>query len=164
MSRSTAPTSNLRQHASDQSCAPSALFGWSPPPLPANSAGARLVDRVMPRTGLELCLFYAVVIGLLIIAPHLPRRAELAADGVAFLAAGSWCALNFWRCRHAHCVVTSAVWLPLAAFAFGEAALGRSLIKGFEQPIFLVALGLGVGFEVVWQRMRGTNAIGRPAC
>ena len=148
----------------DAGCAPSSLWGWSPPPMPANGKLERAVDRLMPRTGLELVLFYGFVIALLSIAPHLPRRAELAADGVAFLGAGGWCALNFWRCRHAHCVVTAAAWLPLAAFAFVEAAIGRSLIRGFEQPIFLGFLALGIVFEVVWQRSRGTNAIGRPAC
>ncbi|MEA2504692.1 MAG: hypothetical protein QOG36_1735, partial [Actinomycetota bacterium] len=30
------------------------------------------------------------------------------ADGLAGLAAGTWCGLNFWRCRQAHCLVTFA--------------------------------------------------------
>lgn len=123
-----------------------------------------MVDAVMPRTGLELCLFYGAVAALLLAAPHLPRRGELAVDGVAALAAGGWCALNFWRCRHAHCLLTASGWLPLALLAFGEAALGRSLIRGYEQPIFLGILVVGVAFEVAWARARGTNAIGRAAC
>ena len=164
MTTSTSDARPARLPVVDSSCAPSSLWGWSPPPLPASSRLERLVDRLMPRTGLELVLFYGFVIALLSIAPHLPRRAELIAEGFAFLAAGSWCALNFWRCRHAHCVVTAGAWLPLAAFAFVEAAIGRSLIRGFEQPIFLGFLAVGIVFEVVWQRTHGSNAIGRPAC
>ena len=141
-----------------------ALWGWSPPALPANSNLERVVDGVFPRTGLGCALSYAFVIGLLLLAPHLPRRPELIADGVAALAAGTWCGVNFWRCRHAHCLVTAAGWLPLAAFVFGEAALGRSLILGFEQPIFLGVLGIALAFEVIWSRTQGSNAIGRSAC
>ena len=44
---------------------------------------------------------------LLLLAPELPRRAELAADGVAALAGAAWCGVNFWRCRQAHCLVTT---------------------------------------------------------
>ena len=164
MKTATSDARRQQLEVSDAGCAPSSLWGWSPPPLPANSRFEGVVDRLMPRTGLELLLFYGFVIALLSVAPHLPRRAELVADGVAFLAAGGWCALNFWRCRHAHCVVTAGAWLPLATFAFVEAAIGRSLISGFEQPIFLGFLALGIVFEVVWQRASGSNAIGRPAC
>lgn len=148
----------------DHGPGPRSLWGWSPPPLPADRGLERLVDRLLPRTGFVLILFYGFLIALLNLAPHLPRRPELVTEGVAFLAAGSWCALNYWRCRHAHCIVTASGWLPLAAFAFFEALLGRSLVSGFEQPIFLAVLALGIAFEVVWARTHGTNAIGRPAC
>jgi hypothetical protein len=87
--------------------------------------------------------------------------AALATDGLAALAAGAWCALNFWRCRHAHCAVTSSGWLALSVLAFTEAALGHSLIGGDEQPVFLAVLAAGLVFEVVWRCLRGTNAVGR---
>ena len=157
--QATAETSQVAD-----ACAPRSLWGWSPAPLPAGTRLERAVDRLLPRTGWALCLFYGGLVGLLLAAPYLPRRGELFLDGVCFLAAGGWCALNFWRCRHAHCVVTAAGWLPLAVFAFAEAVLGRTLIHGFEQPIFLGVLVLGVGFEVVWARIHGTNAVGVPAC
>lgn len=161
------PTTDARtvlQPATHPSCAPKSLWGWSPSPLPASSSLERLVDRLLPRTGLALVLFYGALIAVLSIAPHLPRRPELALDGVVFLAAGSWCGLNFWRCRHAHCLVTASAWLPLSAFAFAEAVIGRSLISGYEQPVFLGILAIAVVFEVVWTRTQGTNAIGRAAC
>src|SRR5580692_4441304 len=107
-----------------------ALWGWSPPDLPADK---RRIDRFMPRSGIPAVLYYAAVAGLLGLAAHLPERAALATDGAAALAAGAWCALNFWRCRHAHCAISSTGWLALSVLAFTGAALGRSLIGGDEQ-------------------------------
>jgi len=120
----------------------------------------RRIDRLMPRTGLPVCLFYGAVAGLLLVAGIEPVRPGLALDAVGALAAGTWCALNFWRCRHAHCVVSGAGWLALGAFCIVEAALGRSVIAGDEQPVFLGILGVAVAFEAVWRLTRGTNAIG----
>ena len=136
-----------------------ALWGWSPPDLPADTPLKRRVDRLLPRSGGPAVAFYAAVAGLLILAPHLPMRAALATDGLAALAAGAWCGLNFWRCRHAHCVVTSTGFLALSVLAFTEAALGHSLIGGYEQPVFLAVLAAGLVFEAVWRWLRGTSAI-----
>lgn len=140
-----------------------ALFGWSPPDLPADTAAKRRVDRLLPRTGIAAVIFYAVVIGLLNLAPHLPERGNLAVDGLAALLGAAWCGLNFWRCRHAHCIATSTGWTVLAVLAFTEAGLGLSLIGGYEQPVFLAVLGAGVLFELVWSLARGSNSIGRGA-
>ena len=83
-------------------------------------------------------------------------------------AGAAWCGLNFWRCRHAHCIVTSTGWAALSILAFTEAGLGRSLIGGDEQPVFLAVLGAAVLFEAVWRLARGSNSIGRahriPGC
>lgn len=138
-----------------------ALCGWSPPDLPADTAAKRVADRVMPRTGIASVTYFAVVIGLLLLAPLFPTRAELVTEGVAALAAGAWCGVNFWRCRHAHCVVTATGWLGLSMFVFVEAALGRSLIAGYEQPVFLAVLVVSLLFEGAWYISRGSNAIGR---
>ncbi len=140
-------------------CGSRALFGWSPPPLPADTALKRRVDAVLPRSGLRLVVFFAVVVALLNVGPILPKWLDLVAVGVASLAAGGWCAVNFWRCRHAHCVVTGAGWLALAGFAFVEAGLGRSLIHGDEGLVFLGVLGAGLLVEGAWYAVRGTNAI-----
>ena len=137
-----------------------ALWGWSPPDLPADTALKRHADRLLPRTGWAAVLYCAAVIALLNLAPHLPERGNLAVDGLAALAAAAWCGLNFWRCRHAHCLVTSTGWAALSILAFTEAALGRSLIGGYEQPVFLVVLAAAVVFEVAWRRARGSSAIG----
>jgi len=81
--------------------------------------------------------------------------------GQAAVAASAWCALSLWRCRHAHCAVTSTGWLALSVVAFAGAALGHSLISGYEQPVFLAVLAASVLFECGWSTARGTNALGR---
>jgi hypothetical protein len=140
-------------------CGPRALFGWSPPGLPADTALKRRVDALMPRTGVPLVIFYAAVIALLNIGLVLPARLDLLAVGAASLAAGAWCTLNFWRCRHAHCLITGPGWLALAGFTFVEAGLGRSLIHGDEGLIFLGILAAGLLWECGWYAVRRTHAI-----
>jgi hypothetical protein len=136
-----------------------ALWGWSPPARLAGTPVERQVDRILPRTGVPCALYFLAVIALLSIAPHLPGRGDLAVDGLAALAAGSWCALNFWRCRQAHCVVNGVGWLGLALVAFVGAGLGHSVIGGYEQPVFLGVLVTALAFEGVWRSARGTNAV-----
>ena len=142
------------------SCSPAALWGWSPPPRPADTALQRLVDRLLPRTGLACALYFAAVIGLLNLARVLPAPSYLLVDGLAALAAGSWCGLNFWRCRHAHCLISGGDWLGLSGFVFIEAGLGRSLIGGNEQVVFLGVLVAALLFEGAFCLARGANAIG----
>jgi hypothetical protein len=141
------------------SCSPAALWGWSPPPRPADTALKRLVDRLLPRTGLPAVLCFAAVIGLLSLARVLPAPSYLVIDGLAALAAGGWCALNFWRCRHAHCLVSGAGWLGLGGFALVEAGFRHSVIGGDEQLVFLGVLAAALLFEGVWSLARGTNAV-----
>ncbi len=148
-------------------CSTRSLWGWSPPPLPADTHLKRFVDRVLPRTGLAAVLYFAAIWGLLNLATALPVRWSLTMDGLAALAAGGWCSLNFWLCRHAHCLVTGVGWLALGVFAVAEAGIGRSLIGGHEEHLLLGVLVAGLLFEGMWCRVRGTNAVtsipsGRP--
>jgi hypothetical protein len=140
-------------------CSPRALWGWSPPPLPTDAPLKRHVDRFVSRTGLPVVLYIAAVIAALNLAPLLPRPGELAMDGAAALAAGGWCGLNFWRCRHAHCLVTSTGWIGLSLLAFVEAGLGHSVIGGDEQLVFLGVLMVALLFEGAWYLAHGTNAV-----
>jgi hypothetical protein len=148
-------------------CCPQGLWGWCPAALPATTSRQRLLDRVLFR-GTPAVLYFLAVAGLLALGGHLSGRAGLALDGVASLAAGSWCALNFWRCRQAHCVVSGAGWWGLGVVAAIGAVRGRSLIAGHEQPVFLAILLVALAFECGWRLARGTNAIGggraRPGC
>lgn len=143
---------------SDASCGPRALCSWSPPAREADTALKHRVDRLVLGNVIAVTTF-VVVIGLLNLAPHLPLRAGLAAVGVAALVGGGWCSLNFWRCRHAHCLVTGPGWLALSAFVFAEVALGRSVIGGDEQLVFIVVLGLAIAFEAIWRLTSHTKAV-----
>lgn len=127
--------------------------------LEADTLLKRLVDRLMPRTGLAAFIYFGAVVGMMVVAPLFPKRGELVIDGLAAIAAASWCGLNFWRCRHAHCLVTVAGWSTLALFDFVEAGIGRSEIHGNEQLVFLAVLLAGLVFEGAWYLARGTNAV-----
>ena len=106
-----------------------------------------------------MVLYFAAVVGLLVLAPLLPKPAELAVDALAAGAGGAWCGLNFWRCGHAHCLIDGLGWSALAVFTAGEAVIGRSLIHGDEQLLFLGVLVAGLVFESGWWLVRGSNAV-----
>lgn len=153
---------NERDHGDrpgNPSCGPRAVCGWSPQPLPADTALKRRVDRVLVGN-VAAIVMVIVVVALLNLAPHLPTRAGLVVDGLAALVGGGWCSLNFWRCRHAHCLVTGVGWLALSVFVFVEAGIGRSSIGGNEQPVFLAILAAALIFEITWYLARHTHAIG----
>lgn len=138
----------------------SALWGWSPADLPANTSWKRRVDRYLPRTGVGVALYFVAIAVAMNASALLPRRAELVGIGLSVLAAGAWCALNYWRCRHVHCLVGGVAWPPLAALCFVEAGLGRTLIAGDEGLVFLGILVAAIALEGIWCCARGTNAIG----
>jgi len=154
-----AATGGERDRAAADCCGPASCWGWSPPPLPADTPAKRWVDRWQPRTGWPVIVYFGAVVALLNLATHVPTAPGLALDGLAALAAGGWCALNFWRCRHAHCLITGAGWLTLSLFSVAEAALGRSVISGTEGLVFLGVLATGLVFEAVWYLARGSNAV-----
>lgn len=134
-------------------------LGCSTPKLPADSAAKRAVDRLLPRSGWTFCLYFLAVAAVLSLADQLPTRGGLVATAAAALAGGAWCSLNFWRCRHAHCVLTGAGWLVLAVVALAGAALGHSLIGGAEEIVFLAILLAGALFELGWHVTHGGHAI-----
>ncbi len=127
----------------------------------AAAPAKRRLHRLLPACGLPAIGYFAGVIALLGVAQILPPPAYLLVDAVAFLAAGSWCGVNFWRCRQAHCLATGSGWLLLAMFAVAEAGFGRSLIGGDEQLVFLGTLAIGLIFECVWNLMHRTSAVTR---
>jgi hypothetical protein len=142
-------------------CGGRALCGWSPPSLPADSDLKRRVDRIRLGNAATVSIV-VVVVALLNVAAHVSIQPALVVDGLAGLAAGGWCSLNFWRCHHAHCLITGPGWLALGVFALVEASLGHSLIDGYEQPVFIGILGVAVIFEISWYLTRRTNAVASP--
>lgn len=78
---------------------------------------------------------------------------------MAAFGAGAWCTANFWRCHHAHRMVSGAGWLVLSVGLRRGGPLVTAMIAGEEQPVFLSVLAVGLGFEVAWYLTRGTNAV-----
>lgn len=148
-----------RPDASAHCCDGGALWGWSPPPLPADTVPKRAVDRVLPRAGWPVVAYFVAVFVMVSLASHVPNRAGLALVGVAGFAGGGWCAANFWRCRHAHCLITSTGWLALSGLAFVETVIGHSVIGNTEQIVFVGVLAVGIAFEILWRLVHGTNAV-----
>lgn len=161
----TPPSSESSVVVAVDSCSPlgcgpaRGMWGWSPPTLPADTVLKRRVDRILPRSGAPLVMYWAVVIGLLAVAAQLPLRGALFMDGLAAVVGGGWCSLNFWRCRHAHCVATGFGWLAFSTVIFTEAALGRTFIDGNEQRVLAGLLVAGLAFEALWCWARGSNAM-----
>ncbi|MGC2191780.1 MAG: hypothetical protein WA751_05550 [Candidatus Dormiibacterota bacterium] len=130
----------------------------SPPQLSGDTRSKRFTDRLLPR-GLWLCLFFALIAIGVSAAPHLPLRAGLALGSVTTLLASTYCLLNFWRCREAHCIVSGTGWALLALFEFAELGVGRSLIDRSEGLAFLIVLALAYAFEATWRLRYGTNSV-----
>jgi uncharacterized membrane protein YfcA len=155
----------VKEHEVSRTVGPSrgrrALCGWSPPSPVADTAFKRRVDLLRIGNAASIGLV-VVVVGLLNLADHLPIRPALGVDALVGFVAGGWCSLNFWRCRHAHCLITGPGWQAFGLFALVEASLGRSLIGRHEQPLFLGILGIAVIFEASWYAVSHTNAIARP--
>lgn len=93
------------------------------------------------------------------LATGLPLRWELAMDALASLMGGTWCAVNFWRCRHAHCLVTGLGWLALGGLSLAEVGIDRSLIGGYEEGAFYGVLAVGILFEWLWVKTHGSHAM-----
>lgn len=136
-----------------------ALFGWSPARLPADSRTKRWVDRILPATGAPVIAYFGTVLALVGTSALFPARQGLILIAVASLAGSLWCSANFWRCRHAHCLVTGAGWLTLSGFTVAEAVRGSSLVAGTEPIMFLIIFGASLAFERYWIARRGSNAV-----
>jgi hypothetical protein len=87
--------------------------------------------------------FFATVAAGISAAPHLSIRAGLALDAVVTLAASTWCIINFWRCRQAHCAVTGSGWAGLGLLEIAGLVLGRSLLHGDDGLAFVAVLVVG---------------------
>jgi hypothetical protein len=130
----------------------------SPSHLAEDTRAKRVVDRFLPTTVWRWVFFGAVAIAISA-ATSLPSRPGLALGATATFLAGTYCLLNFWRCREAHCIVSGIGWSGLAVFEIVEITFGRSLIHREESLVFLLVLVVAVAFETVWRRRHGTNVV-----
>lgn len=128
-----------------------------PPRLAADTPAKRIADRLLPK-GLGQCIFFAAV-AIGVWAPGLPTQPAVAVSLVATVAASSWCLVNFWRCREAHCVVSGIGWAALAVVEIVELALNRSFLFGDEGLVFIAILVVALVFEGFWHARHGTNAL-----
>lgn len=138
--------------------AATACCSWlvcTPPVLPADTRAKRLADRVLPRRGWPVVAYFAVVVVLLSVAGNLEARPGLVVTGLSCLGGGSWCVVNFWRCRQAHCMITGVGWSALGVLALAGAWLGHSLLDGADRPAFLAVLVAGIIFEAATYLTRG---------
>lgn len=120
------------------------------------------IAAYLPFSNVPPVLYFGAVVLALMLAPHLAKRGELLTDGVAFIAGAAWCGINARRGGHAHCLITSVGWVLLGAGVFAEAWLGRSLIQGDEQLVFVGILIAGLAFECLWYSVTGSNRLRRP--
>lgn len=130
----------------------------SPPHLAGDTRAKRVVDRVLP-TGVGRWVFFGAIAVGISAATSLPLLPGLALGATVTLLASTYCLLNFWRCREAHCIVTGIGWAALAVFEITEAALGHSLLHRDESLAFLIVLAGAVAFEAFWRSRHGTNVV-----
>ncbi|HVA42272.1 MAG TPA: hypothetical protein VNF50_02200 [Acidimicrobiales bacterium] len=130
----------------------------SPVRLASDSSFKRLAGRLLP-TGVGQWIFFGLVFVAVSLAPNLSRRPGLALAAVATLAGSTWCLVNFWRCREAHCIVSGLGWAGLGAFGLLETGLGHSLIGGYGGAVFIAVLVVAYIFEFGWRAVYGTNAV-----
>lgn len=101
-----------------------------------------------------------VAVGVYIVSSLLPLSGGLALTGVYFLAIGSYCGVNVWRCREAHCAITSIGWSLLGLLALAVIAPGLQWL-GPLWGVFL-AIGLvGYAFEAAWSSRHSSNILRR---
>jgi hypothetical protein len=135
----------------------STLF-CSPPRLPSDTRFKQLADHLLP-TGRAQWVFFGLVWVALALRPNLGVRPGLMLAAVATFAGASWCIVNFWRCREAHCAVSGPGWAMLGALVVAEAVVGRSLVGGTESILFIAVLIVAYCFEFAWRARHGTNAL-----
>lgn len=116
------------------------------------------IDPILPTGAWRCAFFIAIAVGISA-AGQLPTTPGLALGAATTLVASSYCLLNFWRCRQAHCIISGTGWAALGLFATAETALGHSLIHRNEGAAFVAILVIAVAFEAFWRTGHGTNAL-----
>lgn len=114
------------------------------------------LQRLLPTAGWRCALFIAFAVGISA-AGRLPTTPGLALGAATTLVASSYCLLNFWRCREAHCIISGTGWAALGLFETAEIAVGHSLIHRNEGAAFVAILVIAFAFEAFWRTRHGTT-------
>lgn len=117
------------------------MMGSCPTAPPPASGWERAADRYrrLAAPVLRPPLVVVTLLVLVVVSAWLPLRGELALISGFHLAAGAYCAMNFWRCREPHCRMTGPGWT-----ATGLAGL-VALVAGADW-----VAGLWATFTAVW--------------
>jgi hypothetical protein len=90
-------------------------------------------------------------------------RAGLALASAYVTVIGTYCLLNFLRCRETHCGVTGPGFLLAAALGFGAALVPGSALSwyrtGTEATVFLMILAAGYALEWVVAARTGRRVL-----
>lgn len=118
----------------------------------------RLVEPVL-RSGMVMILAIAVF-G---VAGAVDGRAGLALASAFVLFHATYCLLNFWDCREAHCLVTGVGWTSLALVGFVAALTPGEALSWYRTELetagYLVVLGLGYAFEWIVAARTGRRSL-----
>jgi hypothetical protein len=91
-------------------------------------------------------------------------RGGAAIAGAWTLAAGLYCAANFWHCRETHCAVTGPGWMLAGVLGLAAAVTpGASLAwyrVSVQAAVFLVVLGAGYALEYAVAARTGRRSLG----
>lgn len=90
-------------------------------------------------------------------------RAGLAIASGYVAVIGTYCLLNFLRCRETHCGVTGPGWLLAALLGFAAALVPGSALSWYrtrtEAAVFLVILAAGYGLEWIVAARTGRRVL-----
>jgi hypothetical protein len=118
------------------------------------------VDRYIALASpfLRGCFVFLVVGAVAVASFQLGPEAGLAVTAAYLTVHSTYCLASFLRCREAHCIVTGAGWLVLAAVAAGGALAGQDVRRAVWDAFLAVTIA-GFTFEFVWKAIRGSNAL-----
>jgi hypothetical protein len=89
----------------------------------------------------------AVTVALFAAAGTAGGRGRAAIAGAWMLAAGLYCAANFWHCRETHCAVTGPGWTLAGALGLAAAVTPGGSLSWYrvsvQGAVFLVVPGAG---------------------
>lgn len=134
-------------------------------PLPARGTGgalARVIDRyrTLMAPFVRGCTGLCFALIVFALASSLPPEAGLLLGSSWCLWAGSYCLVNYWRCRETHCMVTGPGWLAVGLVGVISAASGMWFSRNAVLDAAVLVVLLGYGLEWVWAAATHRHSFG----